>query len=54
LKNEKTNSISDYSKEVSNQLKILAPLENQSDFAKEELNKNFLINIALQDVADVI
>jgi hypothetical protein len=50
LKNEKTNSISDYSKEVSNQLKILAPLENQSDFAKEELNKNFLVDLTLQEI----
>lgn len=54
LKNEKTNSFDDYKKEISNQLKILAPLENQWDFAKEELNKNFLVNIALQDIADVI
>lgn len=54
LKDEKISSISDYSKEVSNQLKIFAPLENQWDFAKEELNKKFLINITLQDVADLI
>ncbi|MDD3262294.1 MAG: hypothetical protein PHR61_00440 [Candidatus Absconditabacteria bacterium] len=54
LKNDKINSSDDYKKEVINQLKILAPLENQGDIAKEELNKNFLINIALQDVADVI
>ncbi len=54
LKNKDTKSYTDYSNQVSDQLKILAPLENQWNLAKEELNKNFLINIALQDVADVI
>ena len=29
-------------------------MENQSDFAKEELNKNFLVDLTLQEIWDII